>query len=75
MKTYRIKAEFIFSGEFYVNAIDKDEAKQIVDDECGMTFGHVTSSADDERVDWDFDMIPEKKIKSITIKPKEKPPK
>jgi len=70
MKTYRIKANFTFSGEFYVKADDKDEAKQIVDAECGMTFGHVTSIAEDERVDWDFNMIPEKKIKSITLKPK-----
>ena len=70
MKTYKIKATFTFTGDFYVKAEDKDEAKQIVDAECGMTFGHVTSIAEDERVDWDFDMIPEKRIKSITIKPK-----
>lgn len=70
MKTYRIKASFTFNGEFYVKAEDKDEAKQIVDTECGMTIGHVTSIADDKTVDWNFDMIPEKKIKSITLKPK-----
>lgn len=72
MKTYRVKATFTFSGEFYVKADDKDEAKQIVNDECGMTFGHITSVADDEKIDWDFNMIPEKKISSITLKPKKK---
>jgi hypothetical protein len=68
MKTYRIKATFTFSGEFYVKADDKEEAKQMVESECGMTFGHITSIADDEHIDWDFNMIPEKKIKSITVK-------
>jgi len=72
MKTYKVKAIFTFSGEFYVKADNKDEAKQIVDEECGMTFGHIATTADDEKIDWDFNMIPEKKISSITLKPKKK---
>ena len=70
MKTYKIKATFTFSGEFYVKADDKEDAREIVDAECGMTVGHISSITEDERVDWDFDMIPEKKIKSITLKHK-----
>lgn len=68
MKTYKVKTEFTFTGEFFVKAEDKDEAKQIVEQECGMVFGNVSTSAEEETLDWEFDMIPEKKIKTITVK-------
>ena len=72
MKTYKVKTTFTFSGEFYVKAVNKEEANQLVNDECGMTFGSITSIADDEKIDWDFNMIPKKKVLTITLKPKKK---
>lgn len=70
MKTYKVKSTFTFTGEFFIKAKDKDEAKQIVEQDCGMTYGAITSSGDGESIDWDFDMTPEKRIKSITLKRK-----
>lgn len=72
MKTYKIKTTFIFTGEFYINAMDKESAKQIAEQECGMTYGGISTSAEEDIVDWDFNMIPEKRIKSITLKRKNK---
>jgi len=72
MKTYRIKTQFTFTGEFYVKADSKEEAKEIVDNDCGMTYGAITSTAEDENIDWEFDMTPNKKITSVTLKPKKK---
>lgn len=72
MKTYKVKTEFVFRGEFYVKAMDKDEAIQTVKEDLGMTMGEITTGIADNSLDWDFDMIPEKKIKSITLKHKNK---
>jgi hypothetical protein len=69
MKTYKVKTVFIFSGDILIKAENKDEAKRIAKEDFGMSFGSITSNGDDS-VDWDFDMTPEKKIKSVTLKRK-----
>jgi len=68
MKTYKIKTTFTFTGEFYIKAVDKEEALQLVNENCGLNYGEVTSGCLDEDADWNFNMIPEKKIKSIRVK-------
>jgi len=72
MKTYKVETEFVFRGSFFVKAMNKDEAMQTVKEDLGMTMGTITTGIADSSLDWDFDMIPEKKIKSITVKHKSK---
>jgi len=66
MKTYKVKASFIFTGVFEVKADTKEEAKAAVLNDCGMTIsGGIHSTLDDNTINWDFPVHPEKEIYSI----------
>ena len=69
MATYIVNAKFIFSGVFEVEADSQDQARDIVMNDCGLVMsGNIHTTLDDEEVDWDFDIHPEKKIGRIIKK-------
>lgn len=69
MKYYEVKTTFNFTGTFKVKADSKEEARRMVEEDCGMTSGSgIHSTLNDHDVDWNFDVHPDKKIISIKIK-------
>lgn len=67
MKQYEVKTRFVFEGIFRVNAENREEARKNVEQDCGLVMGgNIHTTLNDEDVDWNFDIHPEKKI--VTIK-------
>jgi hypothetical protein len=63
MKTYKIKTRFIFDGVFLIKADNKEDAKRMVMDNCGMTLGKsISTILDVETANWIFDTHPKKII-------------
>lgn len=61
MKRYDIRVRYSFEGTYTVAAEDRDEAKRMVNDDCGLVLGgdiHTTRD-DDEVLDWDFCIHPD----------------
>lgn len=66
-KVYKVKTRFVFEGVFKVRASSREEARQMVEDNCGMVMhSGIQSTLDDDEVDWNFSCHPDKKIVSIT---------
>lgn len=64
MKRYDIRVRYSFEGTYTVAAEDRDEAKRMVNDDCGLVLGgdiHTTRD-DDEVLDWDFCIHPDTQI-------------
>jgi hypothetical protein len=60
---FAIPATFVFTGTFSVEAESETQAKEYVDQHCGMVLGGgIHSSIPGEEVDWDFPVHPEKVI-------------
>ena len=60
MKRYDIRVRYSFEGTYTVAAEDRDEAKKMVNDDCGLVLGgdiHTTRD-DDEVLEWDFCISP-----------------
>ena len=67
MKRYDIRVRYSFEGTYTVAAEDRDEAKRMVNDDCGLVLGgdiHTTRD-DDEVTDWNFGIHPDSQILSI----------
>jgi hypothetical protein len=63
---YVVYTKFVFEGRFFVKAENKEEAKRIVKEDCGLTIGGpVHSTQDEDTVYWDFPVHPEKIIGGI----------
>jgi len=57
---YEVQTKFVFIGTFTVEAESKEQAKEFVQNQCGLVIGgkiHTTLS--DEDCDWDFDIHPD----------------
>ena len=68
MAKYDVKVRYAFEGTYTVAAEDRDEAKRMVNDDCGLVLGgniHTTRD-DDEVLDWDFGIHPDMQILSMT---------
>jgi len=66
MKTYIVKTKFVYDGVFYISADNKAEAREYVENNCGLVMGrgiHTTLPA--ETVDWEFPVHPDKSITKI----------
>lgn len=64
MKRYDIRVRYSFEGTYTVAAEDRDEAKRMVNDDCGLVLGgdiHTTRD-DDEVLEWDFCIHPDTRI-------------
>lgn len=67
MKRYDIRVRYSFEGTYTVAAEDRDEAKRMVNDDCGPVLGgdiHTTRD-DDEVLEWDFCIHPDTRILSL----------
>lgn len=65
-KTFRVDMNFIFKGFFEVKAQNAEQAEEYVKKHCGLVIGgDIHSSLTDEEITWDFQVHPEKQIKSI----------
>lgn len=67
MKRYDIRVRYSFEGTYTVAAEDRDEAKKMVNDDCGLVLGgdiHTTRD-DDEVLEWDFCIHPDTRILSL----------
>jgi len=68
MNQYAVKTRFIFSGTFYVVAQSKEEARESVENHCGLVIGgKIHSTLPYEDVDWDFPVHPDKAIGRIKV--------
>lgn len=67
MAKYKVPTQFIFTGYFVVEADSADEARKLVDEDCGLTIGgNIHSNLNDEDVDWDFSVHPDRKYGRVT---------
>jgi len=58
---YTVPMNFVFSGDFYIEADSQQQAEEYAQKHCGLVLGgDVHSSLPDEDVDWDFACHPEK---------------
>jgi hypothetical protein len=68
MRQYAVETRFIFSGTFFITAENKREAKELVEEQCGLVLGGgIHSTLADEDVDWDFSVHPDKMIGRIRV--------
>ena len=63
-KEYKVKTKFVFEGEFYIKAENKEQAKEYVQKHCGLVLGgDIHTSLPDEICNWNFNVHPDKIIK------------
>lgn len=59
---------FVFEGEFLVEADSRQEAKQLVLEDCGLVLGgNIHTNLDDDDVDWIFNTHPTTQIGHIVL--------
>ena len=67
-KRYKVEVEYTFKGYYVVKAETKEEAKELVDVDCGLVMGgDIHTILDDEDVNWAFNVHPDTKIGKITV--------
>ncbi|MDD3063212.1 MAG: hypothetical protein PHX50_10350 [Massilibacteroides sp.] len=67
-KVYKVKTRFVFEGVFEVKASSRVEARQMVQDNCGMVLHSgigIQTTLKDDVIDWNFSCHPDKKIVSV----------
>jgi hypothetical protein len=63
---FAVTTRFVFSGTFYAEAENKDQAREYVEKHCGLVLGGtIQTSLSGEVMDWDFPVHPEKIITKI----------
>lgn len=66
MKNFEIETQFVFTGFFKVKADTEEEAREHVENHCGLAIGsNIHSTLPFDIVDWDFPVHPDKNILSI----------
>ena len=70
MDTYKVKVQFIISGEYEITAYSEQEARETVRRFCGITAGYNVFCTLPERVKHRFPNYPTKEIISVTPKNK-----
>ena len=54
-KKYTIDTKFIFKGTFTVEAETVEEARDLIERDCGLVLGgDIHTSLDDDVINWDF---------------------
>lgn len=68
MKKYDVKVRYAFEGTYTVAAEDRDEAKRMVSEDCGLVLGgNIHTTLDDEEVlNWHFGIHPDTQLLSVT---------
>jgi hypothetical protein len=68
---YEVKTKFVFSGKFIIEAENKEQAREFVEERCSLVIGgNIHSTL--KQADWDFPVHPEKIIGQITWIPRRK---
>lgn len=63
---YRVKTKFYFEGFFKIEADDRQEAKRLVRENCGLVMGgDIHTNLDEDDVDWNFVTHPDMQIGQI----------
>ena len=70
MDTYKVKVQFIISGEYEITANSEQEAREKVRRFCGITAAYNVFCTLPERVKHRFPNYPTKEIISVTLKNK-----
>ena len=66
MQKHRVRVQYVFDGYFDIIADNGQQARQIVDQECGLVMGGSIHTANDEDVkDWNFPMHPDIRVLSV----------
>ena len=67
MTKYDVKVRYAFEGTYTVAADDRDEAKRMVSEDCGLVLGgNIHTTLNDEEVDWNFGIHPDMQILSVS---------
>ncbi|WP_068768628.1 hypothetical protein OH491_24340 [Termitidicoccus mucosus] len=71
MKTYIVRTQFIFEGNFFIKAASKTEAEKAVKQDCHFLMGgniHATLNSDRmDSMNYEFPVHPDKKILSAKL--------
>lgn len=71
-RSFSVRTRFVFDGSFVVKAENKTQAKEVVENHCGLVLGGtIHSSLPGDVIDWEFPLHPEKMIGRVTVKHKE----
>lgn len=65
MGTYKVKVEYTFQCEWEIKAENKNDVRKLVDEDCGCVGPNYHSNLNDEDVNWEGDVHPNKSIISI----------
>ena len=67
MAKYEVRVRYAFEGTYMVAAGNREEAKRMVEEDCGLVLGgNIHTTLDDEDVDWNFGVHPDTQILSVT---------
>lgn len=68
MAKYEVKTEFVFKGNFKVEAETPQEAVRKVKENCGLTLGRdIHTNSPENEIDWVFSMHAEKRINNVNL--------
>lgn len=66
MNKYDVKVRYAFEGTYTVAAEDRDEARRMMSEDCGLVLGgNIHTTLDDEEVDWNFGIHPDMQLLSV----------
>lgn len=61
MARYIVQTKFVFDGVFEVEAKNREEARKMVNENCGLTIMHgIHTNLEDGQVSWFFESHPQK---------------
>jgi len=60
---YQVQTNFVFYGYFTVEAENEEQARQLVNNQCGLVLGgNIHTTLNDKECDWVFNHHPDKVI-------------
>lgn len=66
-KLFKANVTFTFKGEVQINAKDRQQAIEYLEKHFGATLGQIQATLDDEDIDWEFPVYPDKKITNVHL--------
>ena len=66
-KLFKANVTFTFKGELQINAKDRQQAIEYLEKHFGTTLGQIQTTLDDEDIDWEFPVHPDKKITNVHL--------
>lgn len=68
MKTYKVPVTFTFKGVFEIKADNIPDAREQIEKHVGLVLGgDIHHTLDDEDIEWEFGVHPDKKIGVIKL--------